>query len=138
MAITSASTSSGWSVHARANSLAIEASHTDSEVFQAFLDEAAKCVQPTRKRNILIIDNASWHKKKSLNWHCFEPLFLPPYSPDLNAIELLWLLLKARWFNNIHCKTVDALIEHTDRALLDLIHHPKQVAHTTRSFGTDF
>jgi transposase len=117
---------------------AIEASHTDTVVFQAFLDEIARCVRPTRPRNILILDNASWHLAKNLNWHFFEPLYLPPYSPDLNAIETLWLLLKARWFNNIHCKTVETLIEHTDRALLDLFDNPQQVAHSTRSFGTDF
>jgi hypothetical protein len=38
---------------------ATEASHCDTDVFQAFLDEAAKSITPTRKRNILIIDNAS-------------------------------------------------------------------------------
>ncbi len=56
---------------------AIEASHCDTEVFQVFLDEAAASVTPVRKRNILILDNASWHKGKKLNWHLFEPLYLP-------------------------------------------------------------
>ncbi|MGD9818702.1 MAG: transposase, partial [Desulfomonilaceae bacterium] len=42
--------------------------------------------------------NASWHKSKSLNWGRFEPIFLPPYSPDLNPIERLWLIMKAQWF----------------------------------------
>ena len=79
---------------------AIEASHCDTAVFQAFLDEAARSIQPTRKRNFLILDNASWHKRKSLNWHFFEPLFLPPYSPDFNPIERLWLVMKAKWFAN--------------------------------------
>ena len=57
---------------------ALEASHCDTDIFQVFLDEAAKSITPTRKRNILILDNASWHKRKSLNWHFFEPLYLPP------------------------------------------------------------
>jgi transposase len=57
---------------------AIEASHCDTDVFQVFLDEAAKSITPARKRNILILDNASWHKRKSLNWHFFEPVYLPP------------------------------------------------------------
>ena len=110
---------------------AIEASYSDSEVFQAFLNEAAKCIQPKRKRNILIIDNASWHKRKSLNWHFFEPLYLPPYSPDLNPIERLWLVLKANWFNNFYCKTVEELMNRMDQAILDLTNNPAKVAQTT-------
>jgi len=33
-----------------------------------------------------------------LNWHHFHPEYLPR-SPDLNAIERLWLRMKADWFN---------------------------------------
>ena len=47
---------------------AIEASHSDTELFQAFLDEANKTVKFQRAKNILIMDNASWHKRKSLRW----------------------------------------------------------------------
>jgi len=111
---------------------AIEASHTDSVVFQAFLDESAKSIVPSRKRNLLVLDNASWHKVKKLNWHFFEPVYLPPYSPDLNPIERLWLLLKSRWFYNLHYKTRSALSDRICQALLDLIEDPQQVAQTTK------
>jgi transposase len=107
---------------------AIEASHCDTDVFQAFLDEAAKTVTPTRRRNILILDNASWHKRKSLNWHFFEPLYLPPYSPDFNPIERIWLIMKAEHFANIHCKNTAALVKRTDHALCDLMNNPSKVA----------
>jgi transposase len=117
---------------------AIEASHCDTEVFQAFLDEAARCVRPTRSRNILIVDNASWHKRKSLDWHFFEPFYLPPYSPDFNPIERLWLVMKATWFNNIHCKDREALVKRIDQALLDLINNPERVAKTATPIATEF
>jgi len=107
---------------------AIEASHCDTDVFQVFLDEAANSITPTRKRNILILDNASWHKRKSLNWHFFEPVYLPPYSPDFNPIERIWLIMKAEYFCNIHCRNKDALIERADRALCDLMDDPVKVA----------
>ena len=109
---------------------AIEATNVFTEMFQVFLDEAKKCTKPERKRNILILDNATWHKSKSLNWHGFEPLFLPPYSPDLNPIERIWLIMKDRWFNNHISKNRDALIERLDKALWDLFDNPKQVKKT--------
>jgi len=107
---------------------AIEASHCDTDVFQAFLDEAAQSVIPTRRRNILILDNASWHKRKSLDWHFFEPLYLPCYSPDFNPIERIWLIMKAEYFANIHCRNKGALIEKADHALCELMDNPIKVA----------
>jgi transposase len=107
---------------------ALEASHCDTDVFQVFLDEAAQSITPTRKRNILILDNASWHKGKKLNWHFFEPLYLPPYSPDFNPIERLWLIMKAEYFMNIHCRNKAALIERVDHALCELMDNPQKVA----------
>lgn len=76
-------------------------SHSDTEIFQIFLNHANTDVDSQRKRNILISDNASWHKSKSLDWGRFECVFLPPYSPDLNPIERLWLLMKAQWFSDL-------------------------------------
>jgi transposase len=107
---------------------AIEASHCDTDVFQVFLDEAAQSIAPARKRNILILDNASWHKRKSLDWHFFEPVYLPPYSPDFNPIERIWLIMKAEHFANIHCRNKTALIERADHALCELMDNPTKVA----------
>ena len=68
----------------------------DTDVFQFFLDEMAKTV-PKKEgvRQLLILDNASWHRAARVRWHHFEPKFLPGYSPDYNPIERLWLRLKA-------------------------------------------
>jgi len=69
--------------------------HCDTEVFQAFLDTMAKEVpEQEGKRLCLVLDNASWHKTKRLEWHHIEKVFLPPYSPDFNPIERLWQYLK--------------------------------------------
>jgi transposase len=95
----------------------LEFTHNDRDVFQAFLDEANATLQPTRSRHILILDNASWHKSKSLRWGRFEPLYLPAYSPDLNPIERLWLLIKAEWFTDFTARTLDELVARLDQAL---------------------
>ena len=94
-----------------------EFSHSDTEVFQAFLDEANRTLPLSRPRQLLVLDNASWHKAARLRWGRFEPLYLPPYSPDLNPIERLWLLIKAEWFTDFVAKDYDALIARTDKAL---------------------
>lgn len=109
---------------------AIEASHSDSETFQAFLNEANKTVSFHRKTNILVLDNASWHKLKTTNWHGWRPKYLPPYSPDLNPIERIWNIMKARWFNNHVCKNVEKLLERLDLAILDVIDNPDETRKT--------
>lgn len=114
---------------------AIEASHSDADTFQAFLDEAIKFVAFERPKNIIIVDNASWHKKKTLKWHAWQPMFLPPYSPDLNPIERIWLTMKARWFNNYVCRNVDQLIDRLDQAILDVVNNPNQ-NRKTAAIGT--
>jgi len=96
----------------------LEFTHSDTDVFQAFLDEAIKTVDLERPRQVLIVDNASWHRAKRLCWGRFEPEYLPPYSPDLNPIERLWLLIKAQWFANYYAKDHDQLIERLDKALV--------------------
>ena len=65
--------------------------HCDTEVFQVFLDTmAAEVPEREGKRVLLVLDNAKWHKTKRLTWHHIVPVFLPPYSPDLNPIERFW------------------------------------------------
>ena len=100
---------------------ALELSHSDGEMFQIFLDEANKTVALERPRNLLIMDNASWHKNKSTRWGAFEPIYLPGYSPDLNPIERLWLLVKAEWFSDFIAKTREALMDRLDLALCWII-----------------
>ncbi len=95
--------------------------HSDTEAFQIFLDHSNRDVTMDRRRNLLICDNASWHKSKSLRWGAFEPIYLPPYSPDLNPIERLWLVMKAQWFTDFIAKDGLELEERLAQALRWLI-----------------
>lgn len=52
---------------------------------------------PSNKTRLIVLDNASWHKKAvrlAIESNTFAGkllfLFLPPYSPDLNPIERVW------------------------------------------------
>lgn len=95
----------------------LEFSHMDSEVFQVFLDHANKDIAFDGKRQIFICDNASWHKRKCLDWGRFEPVYLPPYSPDYNPIEKLWLVIKGEWFADFVAKDYEQLSLRLDDAL---------------------
>jgi len=116
---------------------ALETSHSDTETFQVFLEEAGNTIEFTREKNILILDNASWHKKKTINFYGWHPKFLPPYSPDYNPIERIWNTMKARWFNNHVCKNVQQLMDRLDQAILDVIDNPKR-NQKTAAIGTLF
>jgi transposase len=81
--------------------------HVDRDVFQCFLDQLAK--ETAGRKVVLVLDNASWHKAKSLAWHDIRPFYLPPYSPDLNPIERLWKYMKDNWFTNWYTQSRQAL-----------------------------
>jgi transposase len=101
----------------------------DTDVFQFFLDEMAKAVAAKEGvRQILIVDNASWHRAGRVQWHHFEPKFLPGYSPDFNPIERLWLRLKADWFWDFIARTPQELSDRLCTALKSFIDDPAKTA----------
>ena len=58
------------------------------------------------KFTVIIIDNASIHKSKKFKAKIEEwenknlyLFYLPPYSPELNLIEILWREVKYRWLS---------------------------------------
>ena len=69
---------------------------TNTEVFRVYIE---KVLLPTLSAgDVLVMDNLSAHKNKQtlelLKAAGVETLFLPPYSPDLNPIELMWSKVK--------------------------------------------
>ncbi|NKC11786.1 MAG: transposase [Gammaproteobacteria bacterium] len=69
----------------------------NSDVFYAWLTQALIAVLPAKA--VVVMDNASFHKRPDMI-EAIEQLgceleFLPPYSPDLNAIEKKWAQAKA-------------------------------------------
>ena len=104
-------------------------SGVDTVVFQVYLDELNKSIDG--RKIVLVLDNASWHKVKTLNWHSITPMYLPPYSPDFNPIENLWRFIKINFFSNWYAKDIDQLIKKICSAFQSLT--PAQVKQTTNS-----
>jgi transposase len=101
----------------------------DTDVFQFFLDQLAQTVPKEEGvRQLLILDNASWHKAARLDWHHFQPVYLPAYSPDFNPIERLWLRLKADWFWDFIARTDEELTARLCSALRSFMDQPDKTA----------
>lgn len=88
-------------------------------VFYGYMEQ---CVAPTLlPGDILFMDNLSAHKVagiEALVRACGALLiYLPPYSPDFNPIELAWSKVKTR-LRQLKARTFDALIEALRIALL--------------------
>jgi transposase len=68
----------------------------NSRLFELWFTEVLLKLIP--KGNVIIMDNASWHRKKILKKLAEDAgcrvIFLPPYSPDFNPIEQVWANLK--------------------------------------------
>lgn len=89
----------------RKNELFFEVSETtfNSDKLISFMD---KFMRQIVKKTVVILDNAPIHKSKKFKakikeWEENDLLiyFLPPYSPELNLIEILWRRIKYQWLS---------------------------------------
>jgi hypothetical protein len=64
---------------------------------QAMLDELAQALSPGAHA-VVLMDRAGWHVARDLVRPAnLTPVSLPPYSPELNALERVWLHLRERF-----------------------------------------
>jgi transposase len=67
----------------------------DADSFKRFLKTILKQAK-TKKKILLVLDNAKHHHAKKLKEYIesikdrLELFYLPAYSPEINAIEMLW------------------------------------------------
>ena len=82
--------------------------NTDSVI--SFIDG----IMSEGEKIFMILDNASFHKSKKFKKFAEEKggdlvlAYLPPYTPQLNYIEIFWRMLKHR-SSNSYCKTKEEL-----------------------------
>jgi len=79
-------------------------------IFETYVEtQLAPSLQPG---DVVILDNLASHKSEKAKAILKERgawfLFLPPYSPDLNPIEMAFAKLKAH-LRRIKARTIDAL-----------------------------
>ena len=87
-----------------------------TECMNIYLQELSK--EFPDDKIVLIMDGAGWHKSKSLNIpDNIDIIYLPPYSPELNPVERLWLYIKRSTLRN---KIYDKLSD-LESAIIDFI-----------------
>lgn len=79
---------------------------TTKNVYEVFVREFAKAFPDAPV--VLIHDGAPWHNILSPDDR-IEFLKLPPYSPELNPIERLWLWIKDNFIHNRFFKNIEEL-----------------------------
>lgn len=76
------------------------------EMLKLFAREAGAGV---RRSIVLVLDNAGWHSEAGLNVpEGISLVFLPPYSPELQPAETLWVLVDEPAVNK-HIDTIEEL-----------------------------
>lgn len=76
------------------------------------------------KQTVVVLDNASIHRSKKFKeelkkWEKLglHILYLPPYSPELNHIEMLWREMKYKWIDLNALGSFEEFHEHVKEML---------------------
>jgi len=82
----------------------------NGDVFEAFVEQVL--VPDLRPGDVVIMDNLSSHKRQRIRELIEDAgarlMFQPPYSPDLNPIELVFAKVK-QLLRSMACRTRDTL-----------------------------
>jgi transposase len=91
----------------------------DGELFVAYVREAL--VPVLRAGDVVVMDNLPGHKDARVRWLIESAgarlLYLPPYSPDLNPIEMIWSKVK-RLLRSTAARTIETLHKAFGRAMV--------------------
>jgi transposase len=82
----------------------------NAETFENFL---CHLLRSTTGTIFIILDNARWHRAKKLKPLFAEgriiPIYLPPYSPELNPIERVWRITRRQTTHNRYFCSIEDL-----------------------------
>ena len=82
----------------------------NGELFKAYISQSL--VPNLREGDIVIMDNLTSHKVKGvialITAAGASAVYLPPYSPDLNPIEMMWSKMKA-YLRKVKARTKESL-----------------------------
>jgi transposase len=103
---------------------------TPQSIDSAFVVEQLEKVSSSLERmTVVVLDNANVHKSKVVQERrrAWEEsglflFYLPPYSPHLNIVEVLWRKLKYEWLQPRDYADAPTLFERTRQLLAEVGH----------------
>ena len=117
----------GAACHHTGQSFALILPYTNTESMNRFLAELSAVIEFGRHA-ALLIDNAGWHTAKELIIPSNITLIpLPPYSPELNAMEQIWQWIKNHFLSNQCYKNYAAIVDRASHAWNELSKNMKLV-----------
>jgi len=96
--------------------VARKAAKFNAETFQEFLGALLRH-RRRRRKLLVVLDNASWHRAESLRrWAAerrdvLQMEYLPPYSPELNHQERVWKLTRRLVTHNQYFPDLEMLVQ---------------------------
>lgn len=83
----------------------------NAKIMELFLAELAATLAED-VHAVLVLDGAGWHDPRALNVPDNLTLVsLPPYSPELNPVERVWLYMRERFLSVRVLDDTDAIID---------------------------
>src|SRR5271170_398267 len=96
---------------ARDTGVALVLTRLDTAAMNLFLAELSQAVAPGA-HGVVLMDKAGWHTAGDLVVPAnLSLVFLPPYSPELNPIERLWLHLRDNRLSHRVFRTTEEIID---------------------------
>lgn len=90
--------------------------HVSAAAMDVFLEQFARTLSDDTHA-VMVLDGAGWHDERALHVPANLTLVsLPPYAPDLNPLERVWLYLRERYLSHRLLADEEAVIKACWRA----------------------
>jgi transposase len=110
------------------NAFALIMPHVNTEAMQQFLDRFAETIADD-EHAVMVLDRAGWHGARALVVPSNITLVpLPPYSPELNPVERVWLYLKESFLSLRLHNDYDAIVDAACKAWNRLVAEVGRIA----------
>lgn len=109
------------------------APYCNTQAMNSFLLQLAN--QYPQYRIVMLLDKAGWHISKNIQLpDNLLLMHLPPYSPELNPVELLWREIRRKHFHNKIFNSLDEVENTLSVALADCHQNPDAIKQISNDY----